>query len=68
MEIQDLGIGIGLRGNGNFGSLPAYYSPAKTTPRDRVIMRELFEEGTATRRELALAFGVSIRTIHGYTR
>lgn len=71
MEIQDLVTGIGLdnrRGNHTFGALPSYYSRAKTTSRDREIMRELFTESGATRYELALAFGISTRTVYNYTR
>ena len=64
-NLQDLKSGMGL-GSPVFGALPLYYSQPKTTPRDRTIMRDLFQEGKATRRELALAFGVTVRTIDRY--
>jgi DNA-binding CsgD family transcriptional regulator len=64
MEIRDLKYGMGM--NDRFGNNPPHHSKAKTTPRDRTIMRELFREGKATRQELALAFGISARTVDIY--
>ena len=68
-SLQDLKDGMGFskyNGAHTFGALPAHYSQSKTTPRDRTIMRDLFQEGKATRQELALAFGVTVRTVDRY--
>jgi DNA-directed RNA polymerase sigma subunit (sigma70/sigma32) len=45
------------------GWAPAHERKSKLTPRDRDIIRQLFVETPATRRELALAFEVSMQTI-----
>lgn len=39
----------------------------KLTPRDRDLIHYLWENTSATRRELAIAFGVSPTTIHNNT-
>lgn len=49
------------------GALPPYYTPRKLTPRDRDLIREIFRETSATRKELATAFGVSRDTIEKHS-
>lgn len=73
MDLQSLKDGMGFHvgpsrnGEFAFGSRPAYHTPSKLTPRDRDLIREIYNEGVATRRELAWAFGVHYNTIYNHT-
>lgn len=73
MDLQGLKDGMGFHtgpsrnGEFAFGSRPAHHSKSKLSSRDRDLIREIYNEGQATKRELALAFGVSHSTIHYHT-
>lgn len=70
MDLQGLKDGMGFHKYGAgaaIGYRPPYESPSKMTPRDRDLIREIYLEGRATRRELAWAFGISISRVHDHT-
>lgn len=70
MDLQSLKDGMGFAKSGasnTFGSRPAYESRPKMMPRDRDLIRELYIEGQATRRELAIAFGISYSRVYDHT-
>jgi DNA invertase Pin-like site-specific DNA recombinase len=67
LNLKD-GMGFSKYGGGHtFGALPSYYKPPSMTPRDHDVIRAIYGEGKATRRELAIAFGVSYNTVYRYT-
>lgn len=64
MDLQGLKDGMGFH---KYGARPPYESKPKLTSRDRDLIREIYLEGQATRRELAWAFGVHYNTIYNHT-
>lgn len=70
MDLRDLKNAAGFHsysGKHTVGNRPPYESKPKLTARDRDLIREIYLEGRATRRELATAFGVSYSRVHDHT-